>query len=131
MSFAFYGCGNPNAYKIHTGYEYPHCCVHFDNTAHLDLLHGLECHDIFLHLSLIFYSLIVSNDNEFDSNAKALVDDKRKKNIMAFGAMKQMKLCGVIEMYTTMSIFITSIHVSYGHWDYRSRRKQTRVPIMF
>ena len=85
----------------------------------------------FLHLSLIFYSLIVSNDNDFDSNTKALGDDKRKQNIMAFEAMKQMKLCGVIEMYTTMSIFITSIHVSYGHWDYRSRRKQTRVPIMF
>ena len=85
----------------------------------------------FLHLSLIFYSLIVSNDNSSDSNSKALFDDKRKKNIMAFEAMKQMKLCGVIEMYTTMSIFITSIHVSYGHWDYRSRRKQTRVPIMF
>ena len=70
-----------------------------------------KCHDIVLHLSWIFYSLIVSNDNDFDSTTKALVDDKRKKNIMALEAMKQMKLCGVIEMYTTTLIFIISFYL--------------------
>ena len=85
----------------------------------------------FLHLSLIFCSLIVSNDNAFDSKTKALVDDKRKKNIMAFKAMKQMKLCGVIETDVHNNVDIHNQYVSYGHWDYRSRRKQTRVPIMF
>ena len=30
---------------------------------------------------------------------------------MAFEDMKQIKMCGVIEMYTTMSIFITSMYL--------------------
>ena len=34
-----------------------------------------------------------------------------KKNIMAFGAMKQMKRCGVIEMYTTTLISIISFYL--------------------
>ena len=54
--------------------------------------------------------MIVSNYNDFNSNAKALVDDKRKKNIMAFEAMKQMKLYDATEMYTSMCIFINNFY---------------------
>ena len=53
-------------------------------------------------------------DNDFDANAKALItstiNDKHKKNIMTFEAMKQTKRFGAIEMYITMWTFITSTY---------------------
>ena len=73
-------------------------------------MYALKAYSEVFWTPLIFHSLIVSNDNDFDSKTKILVDDKRKKSIMAFEAMKQMKLYNATEMYTTMWIFITNFY---------------------
>ena len=72
-------------------------------------------------------------DNDFDAGAKALItskiNDKRKKEyhgIPSYGANE------AVRCYRDAhnNVDIHNQYLSYGHWDYRTHRKQMRVPIM-
>ena len=85
--------------------------ISLDNTAQFHLLHSFECHYIFLTLvvdkGLSFWveSIVIRNYQAAKNQRQV------QKNIMAFEDMKQIKMCGVIEMYTTMWILITSMYL--------------------
>ena len=72
-------------------------------------------------------------DNDFDSNAKALItskiNDKRKKE---YHGIRSYEANEAVRCYRDVhnNVDIHNQFLSYGHWDYRTRRKQMRVPIV-
>ena len=81
-----------------------------------------------------FRNQITIGDNDFDSNAKALItskiNDKRKKE---YHGIRSYEANEAVRCYRDVhnNVDIHNQFLSYGHWDYRTRRKQMRVPIMF
>ena len=71
-------------------------------------------------------------DDDFDSDAKALItfkiNDKRKK----YHGIRSYEANEAVRWYRDVhnNVDIHNQFLSYGHWDYRTRRKQMRVPIM-
>ena len=80
-----------------------------------------------------FRNQITIGDNDFDSNAKALItskiNDKRKKE---YHGIRSYEANEAVRCYRDVhnNVDIHNQFLSYGHWDYRTRRKQMRVPIV-
>ena len=80
-----------------------------------------------------FRNQITIGDNDFDSNAKALItlkiNDKRKKE---YHSIRSYPANEAVQCYRDVhnNVDIHNQFLSYGHWDYRTRRKQMRVPIV-
>ena len=75
---------------------------------------------------------LFAND-DFDSSKKALVtskiSDKRKKQ---YRGIRSYEVNEAVRYYQDVhnNVDIHNQYLSYGHWDYRTRRKQMRVSII-
>ena len=80
-----------------------------------------------------FRNQITIGDNDFDSNAKALItlkiNDKRKKE---YHSIRSYPANEAVQCYRDVhnNVDIHNQFLSYGHWDCRTPRKQMRVPIV-
>ncbi len=70
-------------------------------------------------------------DNDFDANSKnnitGKIYNKKKKE---FKGVRSYQANEAVRCYRKVhnNVDIHNQYISYGHWDYRSRRKQMRVP---
>ena len=73
-------------------------------------------------------------DNDFDAKATANItgkinekkgDRKEYKGVRAYKAPEAVRCY----RYTHNNVDVHNQFLAYGHWDYRTRRKQMRVPI--
>ena len=70
-------------------------------------------------------------DNDFDANSKnnitGKIYNKKKKE---FKGVRSYQTNEAVRCYRKVhnNVDIHNQYISYGHWDYRSRRKQMRVP---
>ena len=70
-------------------------------------------------------------DNDFDGSATADITGKiYSKKKKEFKGVRSYKANEAVRCYrhTHNNVDIHNQYISYGHWDYKSRRKQMRVP---
>ena len=129
-------CGETSIRELHTtrhqGQEVSNGQVYCDKRG---MQYTLNSSDDSVNLTLWNDGApVLFADNDFDSNAKEHIMGKiyyKKKK--EFKGVRSYEANEAVRCYRHVhnNVDVHNQFISYGHWDYRTRRKQMRIPTFF